>query len=183
GMAQTATLITASEFLADPVYEGGWELIDGVPVEKCMGVRANTISLVIQGEIWQAMKADKGRGLSPDQRYKLWPDRPNRVRVPDASYFVPSRVPDADLNELTVAPDLVVEVVSTHEAALDTERKLTDYLQAGVRLVWVIYPETQTIHVYGQDGLAALLSAGDTLSGHDVLPSFNVSVASLFPDR
>ncbi|MFN0094825.1 MAG: Uma2 family endonuclease [Dehalococcoidia bacterium] len=180
-MAQTETLITASEFLADPAYEGGWELIDGVPVEECMGLRANRTSVLVLAEIRNAEKSDGGWVISPDQRYKLWPDRPNRVRVPDASYFVQSRIPDADLNELTVAPDLVVEVVSTHEAALDTERKLTDYLQAGVRLVWVIYPETRTIHVYGQDGLAELLSAGDTLSGHDVIPSFNVPVASLFP--
>ena len=46
------------------------------------------------------------------------------------------------------APDWVVEVVSPSSARLDAGLKLRKYRDAGVREVWIIYPEKRSVAVY-----------------------------------
>jgi Uma2 family endonuclease len=181
-MPETATLLTAEEFLADPAYEG-WELIDGVPKETIVPYGTNRVTMIVGYLILAFLERAgiAGGVASPEQRFKMWPNRPNLVRKPDVTYFAPGRVPEFSAGDLDVAPDLVVEVVSTHEDAEDVEQKRVQYLEAGVPLLWVIYPLTRTVHVYGKGGLVEVLAEGDTLTGGSVLPGFAVPVASLFP--
>lgn len=180
-MAATLTLLTAEEFLADPQYEG-WELLDGVPKECRMGVKscetAGEVYFVIRGFL---ASTGLGRVFPPDLRIRIWPERPNHVRRADVSFVSRSRAQGLADGDLTIAPDLVVEVVSTHEGAAEAEAKRLDYMSAGVKLMWVIYPRTRTVHVFRPGGLAAIISSGDSLSGEDVLPGFSVPVERLFP--
>jgi Uma2 family endonuclease len=46
------------------------------------------------------------------------------------------------------APDLVVEILSPSNTALEMERKFELYRRAGVREYWVIAPEHKTLHAY-----------------------------------
>ncbi|MFN0096816.1 MAG: Uma2 family endonuclease [Dehalococcoidia bacterium] len=171
-MPEAALLMTGDEFQADPAFDS-WELIDGVPIDMIQPYLTNVTTMKVAYHLMRF--TDLGAGLtvaSSRQRFQIWPGRPNHIRKPDLSYFVESRVPDMDSGDLTVAPDLVVEVVSTHEDAVGVERKRIDYLEAGVRLVWVVFPQTKTVHVYRSGGLAEILSVGDTLTGNPVLPGF-----------
>ena len=78
------------------------------------------------------------------------------------------------------APDLAVEVLSPTDRWLDVEAKVHEYLAAGGRAVWVLNPQSQTIHVF-QAGLpAAVLTRDAELEGGDVLPDFTTPVATLF---
>ncbi len=47
-----------------------------------------------------------------------------------------------------VPPLLAVEVLSPSDKAMRVLHKITDYLNAGARLVWVIDPETRQVVVY-----------------------------------
>jgi Uma2 family endonuclease len=78
-------------------------------------------------------------------------------------------------------PDLILEVVSPNDLAWEVDVKVTEYLQAGVPLVWVFYPDTRTVSVYRADGQAARLGMGETLRGAEVLPGFACLVADVFP--
>jgi Uma2 family endonuclease len=180
-MPETATLLTAEEFLADPAYEG-WELIDGVPKETVMPWGSGRVVMNIGRLLLNHVDAAQGGEVgSPEQRFRLWPDRPHLLRKPDVTYFGPARAPAAGTGEVTIPPDLVVEVVSTHEDAQDVEQKRVQYLEAGVPLLWVIYPLTRTVHVFGKGGLVEILAEGDTLTGGPILPGFAVPVTDLFP--
>jgi Uma2 family endonuclease len=77
-------------------------------------------------------------------------------------------------------PDLAVEVISPNDTYEEVEVKLNEYLVAGVRLVWVISPESKTIVVRRPDKTAAWLDMTDTLSGEGVVPGFSCPVASVF---
>jgi Uma2 family endonuclease len=79
-----------------------------------------------------------------------------------------------------IAPDLVVEVTSPNDSIAMVELKVNDYLAAGVRLIWVVVPEAQTVSVYRPDHTGARLRVGDFLDGEDVLPGFRYEVAALF---
>jgi Uma2 family endonuclease len=82
----------------------------------------------------------------------------------------------------TVAPELVVEVMSPHDSASEIEEKAHEWLKFGVLLVWVIYPKTQRIHVFAPDRDVRVLEADATLEGGEVLPGFSVQVRAFFED-
>ena len=78
-------------------------------------------------------------------------------------------------------PDLLIEVVSPNDLAWEVEVKVTEYLRAGVPLLWVFYPDTYTVWVYRASGQVTHLSIEDSLSGEEVLPGFTCPVAVVFP--
>jgi Uma2 family endonuclease len=78
------------------------------------------------------------------------------------------------------APDLAVEIVSPTDRSSEMEQKISEYLAAGTRLVWVVYPMTKTVYVYGPGRAVQRLSASETLSGEDVLPGFSITVSEFF---
>ena len=54
------------------------------------------------------------------------------------------------------------------------------YLQAGVKLVWLVDPAQDTVTVFRSDASVIVLREGDILDGGDVLPGFSVAVADIF---
>lgn len=80
----------------------------------------------------------------------------------------------------SVVPDMVVEVVSPNDLADDVDAKRIEWQRAGVQLVWIIHPITQTIHAYHADGTVKLFHNSDTLTAEPVLPDFRVPAAELF---
>ncbi len=57
---------------------------------------------------------------------------------------------------------------------------LREYFEAGVKLVWYVYPQTRTVRVY--TALERMLELGEdqTLHGGDVLPGFSVQIRDWF---
>jgi Uma2 family endonuclease len=53
-------------------------------------------------------------------------------------------------------------------------------LAAGVKLVWLVDPASQTVTIFRLDEPPTKLGVGDTLDGGEVLPGFSVAVAELF---
>ena len=79
-----------------------------------------------------------------------------------------------------LAPDLVVEVLSKSNTKAEMARKLGEYFQAGVRLVWRVNPKTQVGHVYTAIDQWVLLNGDQALNGGDVLPGFSLPLFELF---
>jgi Uma2 family endonuclease len=79
-----------------------------------------------------------------------------------------------------LAPDLVVEVVSPNDTAAEIQTKVGEWLNAGAKIVWVLYPANQSAVVYEADGAARLLHADDTLQGEPVPPGFTCRLGDLF---
>jgi Uma2 family endonuclease len=82
-----------------------------------------------------------------------------------------------------VVPDLAVEVVSPSNGANEVLTKVLDYFRTGVRLVWVVYPLLEQVHVYESATTIRVLQRGDTLDGGAVLPGFQTSLATWFEDE
>jgi Uma2 family endonuclease len=79
-----------------------------------------------------------------------------------------------------VVPDLTVEVISESNSANAVARKIEEYFQSGVGLVWVIYPVTSKIHVYDSPTRVRILQLGDELDAEGVIPGFRVPLSTLF---
>lgn len=70
-------------------------------------------------------------------------------------------------------PDLAVEVVSPTDRKADVMAKVSDYLAAGVQVVWVAWSARQVIEVHLPEPLPTqLLGLDDTLTCAGLLPGF-----------
>ena len=159
------------------------ELVDGVLVEKAMGLRESLIAALIVQELGAFVKLN-GLGVvsAPDGMFRL---PGNLVRMPDAAFAAWDRVPDEeafDEGAPEIVPDLAVEVLSPGNTAAEMDRKLREYFRAGVRLVWLVDPKSKSVTVYTSLMRPKVVPASGTLDGGKVLPGFSLPVANLFPN-
>jgi Uma2 family endonuclease len=107
----------------------------------------------------------------------LWRD-PDRLVGAAAAFLADRSLPVRRSPEgyLETIPDLVVEVLGKNDTLLAMLRKMEDYLQAGVRLVWLVEPETRTVTAYRPGRAPEVLGENDTLTAEDIIPAFPLAV-------
>ena len=181
-----ARLLTADDLLR--LYSRGvrGELIRGVLCETMpTGERHGKIVTNLVVELGVFVKAGQlGTVFASDSG--VWLERdPDTVREPDVAFTSVEKLPLDAWNSgySEVVPDLVVEVASPSDSRREVHDKAHMWLSHGVRLVWVVHPETRTVDVYRQGGGAATLSETDALDGLDVLPDFTCAVSAVFGPR
>jgi Uma2 family endonuclease len=79
-----------------------------------------------------------------------------------------------------VLPDICVEVVSPNDLADEIETKINEYFEAGVRLVWIVYPRHERCYVHEPTRQVRCLTRDDSLDGGAVLPGFILPLSELF---
>ena len=159
------------------------ELVDGQLMEREMGLKSDRIALTLMRRIGNFVEEhDLGETNGSQGSFRIFPGEPNRVRIPDGSYTSKAHIPSGGTFEGhgLIAPDLVVEVVSPNDVAEELHAKLNDYQSAGVLLIWVVYPKSRTIQVHALNQPMRQLRERDVLTGGDVLPGFECSVAGVF---
>jgi len=92
-------------------------------------------------------------------------------RLPDLTFAAGDKAPSTFHQEGDVAPDLVVEIVSATDTYGTVSAKVREYLDHGVRLVWVINPWLHTIDAY-EATRQRLFTLADTLDAEPVIPGF-----------
>lgn len=180
--AETRTRYTPEDLLTMP--DGKlFELVDGEIVEKPMGWESSYVASQLYYFIRQFVFQHSLGWPIVEGSYQCFAEDPNRVRKPDVSFVAKDRMPGNRLPQghCEVAPDLAVEVISPTNRFSEMERKVQEYLRAGVRLVWVVDPPSHTIHAYRpSDPNVRLYYESDTLMGEDVLPGFQCAVSEIF---
>jgi len=160
-----------------------FELVDGTLVEKGMGYRESMLALIL-GRLLLDFIVPRKLGLmtGADGFYRLFP---GLIRIPDLAYAswdrIPGRkVPVEPIPELI--PELAVEVLSESNTKKEMERKRKEYLESGVRLIWLVDPKRRVVAVIKSDGSKTVLDSTKTLDGGDVLPGFTLDLRELFAE-
>jgi Uma2 family endonuclease len=167
----------------------GYELVDGILVEKPMGFtddRLGTRIIYLLMSYLEEHNLGVVAGAQGLIRFKL-----DLVRVPDVSFIRWDSVDDPDEIEnpagafLEYPPDLAVEVLSPSNTRREMEIKLDEYAKAGVKLVWYVDPERKEVDVFPKANprRKKTVGVGGTLDGGDLLPGFTLPVAKLFEKR
>jgi Uma2 family endonuclease len=109
---------------------------------------------------------------------------PDSVLAPDVVFVVNSNLPVRESPEgyLETIPDLVVEVRSKNDSRGHLDRKVAEYIAVGVRLVWVVDPETRSVAAHRGDRGPHVFLEADTVTIDDVVPGFHVAVGDIFRD-
>ena len=146
GAAEALKLMSLEEWAAlDEEIEG--ELVDGVLEEEEMPTYLH--ELVVAWLIENLRRwARARRGFVVGSEAKIAVGS-KRGRKPDLSVYLRSRQPGLDDRLITVAPHLVVEVVTTPARDVRRDRidKLADYRNAGIRYYWIIDPQARGLEI------------------------------------
>ncbi|MBM3999470.1 MAG: Uma2 family endonuclease [Planctomycetes bacterium] len=158
-----------------------YELVDGALLEKTVGTYESYLAMAIARLLANfIVEHDLGMVLGADGMVRL---APGLVRIPDISFISWARLPDRRIPNQAIAdlvPDLAVEIISRGNTREEMERKLREYFQAGVRLVWYVYPEPREVHVYTAVERVLVITVEQSLDGRDVLPGLVIALSELF---
>jgi Uma2 family endonuclease len=173
---------TATEADLERAQKPICELIDGVLVEKPMGALESVLGMYIGGLIGNHVRAnDLGVTLGEAGYIRLGE---NQVRAPDVTFVPWSEFPNGEVPEdeafWSVAPGLIVEVLSLGNTKAEIDRKLAEFFEIGCKLAWVIDPRAKTAKVYTSAKKFKEYGKTDTLDGGKVLPGFKLPLADLF---
>jgi Uma2 family endonuclease len=174
--------MTAEELLELPDDGMRHELVEGeLRTMAPAGAEHGWVALVIGSKIFEHVERQGlGRAYAAETGFVLRRG-PDTVRAPDVAFVAADRVPArAGEGFLEPAPDLVVEVVSPSDRASEVAAKAAMWLDAGVRLVWVVDSQARLAAVHHPGGLVTVLREDGTLDGEDVLRGFRLPLAPLF---
>ena len=108
----------------------------------------------------------------------------HQIRRPDLSFVRSGRLPGekVPVKKMQLAPDLAVEIASPNQFRPGMAAKARRYLDAGTRLVWVVWPRRHEVDVWrpGDTQPSATLHMADNLDGLAVVPGFTLPVADIF---
>ena len=178
-------LLTAEEFATMPPPADGarQELVQGriIALPPVQGIHG-----IVAAEIAFLLRTACGRGparlgfVTCESGFIVQRD-PDTVCGPDVAFWRATEQPDLPAGYFAVPAAIVAEVLSPEDRMPRVREKVREYVAAGVRLVWLVNPETRTVTVYAGSMRGLELDDAETLDGGDVLPGFACRVAEFFP--
>jgi len=180
-MSPGAALMTADELFRTSIPDKRVELVRGtLQVREPAGWTHGLVAMRLGTELAACAKRTGAGGVfAAETGFKL-ATNPDTVRAPDVAFVTQDRMlPPGTIGYPALAPDLVVEVLSSDERPGEVLAKVADWLSAGTRLVWVIDPERRLARVYRHDGTEASVTGAEALDGKDVLPGFSCSLETI----
>ncbi len=183
-VTETPIPATLDEEEAPPAGDVLYEVVDGQIVEvPGMGADESAIGTFLCIRMG-SFALDHGIGLVYSEAlFTLDPVRKLRRR-PDLAFVSAEKWPIGPRGPrraaFPFAPDLAIEVISEGNSAEDVLAKVREYLVAGARLVWAIFPVAEQVYVYSSPTSVRVLTRADSLDGGDVVPGFALALAELF---
>lgn len=181
-LAPAANGVTASSVNDDVLYE----VVDGQFVElEPMGAYQTRIAFVLATQI-EVFSRSRALGRAVTEMLFALNEDYSLKRRPDVAFVSYDRWPSdrriPETEAWDVVPNLAVEVVSPTNDFNEVVRKVAEYLDAGVDLVWVVVSSLKQVYVYQSDTDIRVLKQADQLDSGRVLPEFRFSVAELFEE-
>jgi Uma2 family endonuclease len=155
------------------------ELVDGEILVSPAGMRHSRIAGRILHRIAEYLEhSHVGEVYSSDVGIQF----PNgNVRSPDVTFVSAARLSGGEPESFgEVIPDLVVEVLSPNDRMTEIGRKIGEYFENGVPIVWLVDPRRQSVTVYRSLTDTERLDIDATITAEPVLPGFSATVRSFF---
>jgi Uma2 family endonuclease len=161
---------------------GLYEVLAGEPLEKTMGLIESVVAKSLAEQFREFLGQQRIGAVYLETLFAM-PGTGN-VRRPDLAFVStktwPPERPIPRLPAWPLVPDRVIEVVSPHDRAFDVMEKVEEYLRVGVEQVGLVWSHLQQLHLYRREKPVMIVRVGET--ARDLLPGFNLTVASIFSD-
>lgn len=139
-------------------------------------------NLELTGQVWFWNRTHKlGKAFDSSTGFKL---PLGGTRSPNVSWIKIERwnalTPEQRKKFLPLCPDCVIELVSESDDLADTQAKMREYINNGLRLGWLLNPKDKQVEIYRQNQAVEILENPQSLSGEDVLPGFILDLQPIF---
>ncbi|WP_392535585.1 Uma2 family endonuclease [Nostoc sp. C117] len=105
-------------------------------------------------------------------------------RSPDVAWIRQERwdalTPEQKEKFPPIAPDFVLELMSPSDTLRETQDKMQEYINNGVKLGWLINPKMRQVEIYRLGQTVEILTSPEQLSGEDVLPEFILNLSIIW---
>jgi Uma2 family endonuclease len=174
-------LYTFEEFLELPEPDNGsrYELSGGELIEVGVtGHKHSKIQRTLDTAFTFFLKDSPIGELYPNTGFRL---AERTYRAPDLTFLQTAKIPPVGDTSLTVPPDLAIEIISPTDDWSAIIKKVREYQQAEVPLIWLIDPYMPCVMLFHQkDTYPTILKLDDELDGEDVVKGFKLIVSALF---
>ena len=179
----TKTLLTGEDLWKIVADGSRYELSRGelVPMTP-VGIRHAAIVSNINRLLGNFAK-ETGLGITGPEGGFYLRRNPDTLRAPDVAFISKERlakaggIPEKFAN---FPPDLAVEVLSPEDTVSEIQKKVGEYLEGGVPLVWIVDPANKTVTVYRSLQDIRVVTVSEELDAAPVLPGFRTKVAEIF---
>jgi Uma2 family endonuclease len=172
------------EGLAD--HENSYDLVHGdlYMMTPASPVHGRYITRLVAALHPYVEENNLGEIYTAESGFILQPEPDLTVRAPDVAFVRKDRIPPADQQQgfWPLAPDLVIEIISPSESAESIQEKVQDYLTAGTRLIWLVYPRLRSVVEYRSPSQIRQYNLAETLDAGDVILGFHLRMQTLFRD-
>ena len=169
------------EDLLNMPYDGlKRELVDGEIVLSPAGWKHSQITIKISHILATFLEEHPvGKIGGPD--LGVWMSNRN-LRCPDVTYVRNEKLPkEEDQHKFAeFVPDIAVEVLSPSDRPKFVERKIREFLENGVPIVWLVDPAQKTVTEYRSFSEIKQYSGDDVIQAEPVLPGFSCAISRFF---
>lgn len=99
-------------------------------------------------------------------------------RRPDVAYYTDEQIDQAAEGDPPV-PQFLIEIISKNDVINKVNKKMIDYRNAGVPVVWHILPDYKEVHVYHGTKMK-IYKGKEVVSAAPVLPDLEMEVDAIF---
>ena len=180
-----ATLLSVDDYVTLPRKEGvSFEYDEGRVIEVPVHNLENAEIQMIVGELLRAWVRTAGDPFVVAGPTGFWLT-PQVERIPDVCVLRRDKAASMEVfhGSRRGGPDLAIEIISRSDSAAEVERKIDQYLAAGVTAVILLYPESRHARVCRGSGETRRLGAGEFVEVPELLPGLKFPIDDLFPPR
>ena len=183
--------LTYDAYMAEPTVYGRYDIVNGVRIFMPGATWDHNEIVLNLAELFRQYARTGGIGkinIAPfDVLIRRFPKV--QVRQPDVLFISSNRLGQTGgrpaTGPLEVAPELVVEVISSNETQRILSDKIADYITIGVNECWVVRPDAGTVEVLAltPTGARSVAVYGEGQRVQSVaFAGLTVSVADVFAD-
>jgi Uma2 family endonuclease len=161
----------------DPEKE--YEIVDGQPEEKMAGARHGRVGMLLGSRIsLHAESNNLGGVYNSSTTFVLGKNE----RLPDVAFVSAARIPPEGDPEgkWEIVPDLAVEVISPTDPDERVSGKILEYLDAGVKQVWLVSPALRMITIFRSLTDVQVFTGDSEIVSEDLLPGFRCRLGDIF---
>lgn len=176
--------MTLDEFLTLPEEKPYREFLRGKVTAKVAPDAVHGWAVILLNHDVLETVLQTGAPLQPMTEVRHKDSDQDWTYLPDVNVTRRDRLPDNWLERrrgpLEVTPDFVIEVLSPDDTPQDVLQRIENYMNAGLRLLWFLDPETESVTVCEPGKTPRVYRAPQALDAGPVFPAFRLDLAAFF---
>ncbi len=104
-----------------------------------------------------------------------------KYRKPDLAYFTKEQIREGKAEKEPLS-EFMVELISKNDQINEVNSKILEYFSAGVKVVWLIFPNQEMVYVYTSPSEVKICMRDALCSAENVIEGFVIKASDIFKE-